>query len=733
MTQVELHSAAAVGDQDSVALAGLRDLPQVILEQTGQAVVATNLDGTIIYFNRAAQCLLGYRWEELVGLCSPLAFLLPEELAARGRQLASRFGAGLICDFSLLVRGLPAVGAHAQRWTLQRKDGQLLAAWLGISILHDAAGQPCGYLLLLSPGEVPVAELAELQTLALAFESQAAIMITDAQQVILRVNAAFSRLTGYRPEEAIGQTPRLLKSGRQADAFYRELWAELASSGHWEGEIWNRRRSGEVYPEWLTIRAVGHASGAVTHYVATFSDISKLKQAEEAARHLAYYDALTGLPNRRLLLERLAAALAGVQRHGQYGALLMFDLDRFQSINDSCGHAFGDQLLRAVAERAQRWAGPEQTLARLGGDKFVVLLESLGNTAEAAGIRAEQAAEALRLQLAAVYELPGQAEALTCTASIGLILLQTQDKSSEILLKQLDIALTKAKEAGRNTIRFFDDRMQQAMDRRLALESGLRRALAENELVLFVQPQVDPARRLIGAECLLRWQPPGQAMIAPGEFIPLAEETGLILPIGQWVLDNACAHLRRWADSPVMSRLDLAVNVSARQFRQPDFVWQVRSALERHGVDPRRLKLEVTESLLLDNVDEVVSKMQQLIDLGVRFSLDDFGTGYASLAYLKRYPFEQLKVDRSFIRDLGCDRDDAAIVGAILAMGHALRLNVVAEGVEEGSQLSFLVEHGCRYFQGYLFGRPMSFTEFEQLVPVESCGRFPCSTQAPGG
>lgn len=574
--------------------------------------------------------------------------------------------------------------------------------------------------------------LDDLRTLALAFESQAAIMITDAEQVILRVNPAFSRLTGYLPDEAIGQTPRLLKSGRQSDEFYRELWAALGAEGYWEGEVWNRRRSGEVYPEWLTIRALGHAGGAVTHYVATFSDISKLKRAEQEALHLAYYDALTGLPNRRLLLDRLDNAMAGARRHGQYGALLMFDLDRFQTINDTCGHAFGDRLLRATASRAADWAGDGRTLARLGGDKFVILLEELGEIQEAAGIRAEQAAESLRLELAAAYQLPEASAEIACTASIGLILFHAQDKSSEALLKRLDIALTKAKEAGRNAIRFFDDGMQQAMDRRIALETGLRRALAENELVLFVQPQVDPARRLIGAECLLRWLPPGQEMILPGEFIPLAEETGLILPIGQWVLDTACAHLQRWAASPVMRGLDLAVNVSARQFRQPDFVAQVRAALERYAVDPQRLKLEVTESLLLDNVDDVVSKMEQLIAMGVRFSLDDFGTGYASLAYLKRYPFEQLKVDRSFIRDLGCDDDDAAIVGAILAMGNALRLNVVAEGVEEGTQLSFLVEHGCRYFQGYLFGRPMSFGEFERLVPAERSGRFPGSAPVAG-
>ena len=563
-----------------------------------------------------------------------------------------------------------------------------------------------------------------MRTLALAFESQAAIMVTDAQQVILRVNAAFSRLTGYSADEAIGRTPRLLNSGRQSSSFYRDLWASLGADGRWEGEVWNRRRSGEIFPEWLTISAVGHATGAVTHYVATFADISQLKQAQEEAVRLASCDALTGLPNRRLLLERLAGAMADACRHGQYGAALMFDLDRFQTINDACGNEMGDRLLKAAAERAARWAGAGRMLARLGGDKFVLLLEELGATSEEAGRRAEEAAESLRQHLAAAYGMEGGGS-LLCTASIGLILFHQQSKGCEPLLKQLDMALIRAKEAGRNSIRFFDEVMRREMDQRAQLESGLRRALADNELRLFVQPQVDPARRLIGAECLLRWQPPGGAMILPSEFIPLAEETGLIVPIGEWVLDQACACLSRWATSPVMGRLDLSVNVSVRQFRQPDFVQKVEAALARHGADPHRLKLELTESLLLDNVEEVVGKMQDLIKLGVRFSLDDFGTGYASLAYLKRYPFEQLKVDRSFISDLGSDRGDAAIVGAILAMGHALRLNVVAEGVEEGGQLSFLVEHGCRYFQGYLFGRPMSFSAFEELAPLEHSGRFP--------
>ncbi|HJV93529.1 MAG TPA: GGDEF domain-containing phosphodiesterase, partial [Azonexus sp.] len=297
---------------------------------------------------------------------------------------------------------------------------------------------------------------------------------------------------------------------------------------------------------------------------------------------------------------------------------------------------------------------------------------------------------------------------------IGISLFRGQDKRLEVLHKQADIALYEAKDAGRNAIRFFDHAMQTAIDERAALETGLRDALARGEFVLHVQPQVDSGQRLIGAEALLRWQPPEQAMVAPDQFIPLAEETGLIVPIGLWVLDAACARLRQWAGRPQSRNLYLAVNVSARQFRQADFVDQITMALARHGADPCRLKIELTESLLLDNVDEVVAKMQALRQLGVRFSLDDFGTGYASLAYLKRFPFEQLKVDRSFIRNITSDPDDAAIVSAIVAMGNALRLNVVAEGVEEEAQYAFLLEHGCRFFQGYLFGRPMPFEAFEQ-------------------
>ncbi|MDP3638658.1 MAG: EAL domain-containing protein, partial [Azonexus sp.] len=455
--------------------------------------------------------------------------------------------------------------------------------------------------------------------------------------------------------------------------------------------------------------------GAISHYVSTFSDITELKRVESEVHNLAFYDPLTALPNRRLLLNRLDKARTASKRSQQFGALLIIDLDHFKNLNDTLGHDIGDRLLIEVARRLKECIREGDTAARQGGDEFIVLLENLGLTPEIAAIQAETVAEKIRLTLSQAYVVVTHAKHFH-SASIGISLFCAHDKTTDVLLKQADISLYKAKDAGRNAIRFFDNAMQTALDARAGLESRLHQALTENEFLLFVQPQVDMNRQLIGAETLIRWQPPGQAMVPPDNFIPLAEETGLIVPIGLWVLDQACAHLRRWADDAALKNLYLAVNVSARQFRQSDFVEQVQAALERHRVNPKRLKLELTESLLLDNVDNVVNKMQALRALGVRFSLDDFGTGYASLSYLKRFPFEQLKVDRSFIRDIASDPDDAAIVRAIIAMGNSLRLSVVAEGVEADEQYAFLVEHGCTHFQGYLFGRPIAFEEFEKTL-----------------
>ncbi len=693
-------------------IAELFEMQHAILENAGHSIIATDAEGVILYFNRAAQKMLGYSWADVVGRVTPGLFHDADEVARRAVILSAELGRDVVPGFDVFIARLAVCDTDEQDWTYRRKDGSRFNVRLAVTALRDSAGVIQGYLGIAADISLRREMEQELRVAAVAFESQAAIMVTDPTQRILRVNPAFTRLTGYLPEEAIGQTPALLKSGRQDGAFYRQMWQCLEQSGHWEGEIWNRRKSGQIYPEWLTISAVRDNNGVLTHYVSTFSDISELKVAESEIHNLAFYDPLTALPNRRLLLNRLAKAQAASNRSLQYGALLMIDLDNFKTLNDTLGHDMGDRLLLEVARRLTRCIREGDTAARLGGDEFVVMLEDLGEDAGAAGVQAEVIAEKIRLVLAKSYTMLGDGEYFH-SASFGISLFCGHDKTTEEILKQADIALYKSKEAGRNTIRFFDNAMQTALDLRAGLEAGLRQALSRQEFVLYVQPQVDVARQLIGAEALLRWQPPGKAMIAPNDFIPLAEETGQIVPIGLWVLDTACARLRCWADNPKTRDLYIAVNVSARQFRQDDFVDQVKAALARHGANPERLKLELTESLLLDHVDGVVLKMQALRQIGVRFSLDDFGTGYASLAYLKRFPFEQLKVDRSFIRDITDDPDDAAIVRAIIAMGNTLRLSVVAEGVEANEQHAYLVEHGCTAFQGYLFGRPVPFEVFE--------------------
>lgn len=691
-------------------------LQQAIFENAGRAIILTDTQGMILYFNAHAQKMLGYTWEEVVSRETPLIFHLAEEVGERARGVAGQRGAPAPEGFSVFVADLgPEQPVIEAEWTYVRKDGSSFPVSLCISLLRGKCGEILGYLGIATDISERLQHEQSLRIAAIAFTSQAAIMVTDAEQRILQVNQAFSTLTGYPAAEAIGNTPSILKSGRQDATFYTEMWRTLAETGHWQGEIWNRRKNGEIFPEWLTISSVRDASGKVTHFVSTFSDISNLKVAESEIHHLAYYDPLTAMPNRRMLLNRLEKSCLASKRDGHFGALLMIDIDHFKTLNDTLGHDVGDRLLTEVANRLAACIRECDTAARLGGDEFVIMLENLGGDAEGAALQAEAVAEKVRFELARPYLLTGDTEYFR-SASIGISLYQGCEKTVDVLLKQADIALYKSKDAGRNAIRFFDNAMQIALDERAALESGLRRALSRNEFVLYLQPQVNAASRLVGVEVLLRWRPPGQAMVSPGDFVPLAEDTGLIVPIGLWVLDQACAELRHWANDPETANLTMAVNVSARQFRQGDFVSQVGDALARHGVNPGLIKLELTESLLLDKVEDVVAKMQALRRMGVRFSLDDFGTGYASLSYLKRFPFEQLKVDRSFISDIMRNSDDAGIVRAILAMGNTLRLNVVAEGVEDTEQHAYLVSHGCAFFQGYLFGKPMSCAEFRQTL-----------------
>jgi len=586
---------------------------------------------------------------------------------------------------------------------LRRGDGSVFHAQL--DCLRVVAGDkpPTVRIALTDITERKRAE-AELRVAATAFESQEGMFVTDAGNVILRINRAFTDITGFTPTEAVGQTPRLLKSGRHDAAFYAAMWETINRTGVWQGEIWNRQKSGNVYPEWLTITVVKGSDGDVTHYVGTLIDITQRKAAEVDIEHLAFYDQLTQLPNRRLLLDRLRRALAACARSRRRGAILFIDLDDFKTLNDTQGHDFGDLLLQQVGGRLLACVRAGDTVARLGGDEFVVMLEDLSESPQAAATRARIVGEKILGAFAPSYLLAGHEH--HSTGSIGVTLFSDHRETVDDLLKRADLAMYRAKEEGRNTLRFFDPEMQAAVTARAALEADLRRGVREGQFILHYQPQVDGEGRLTGAEALVRWHHPRRGLVFPDEFIPLAEETGLIQPLGQWVLETTCAQLVAWSARPDTAHLTLAMNVSAREFRHPEFVAWVLDVIDRSGANPQKLMLEFTESPLLDTMEETIAKMTALKARGQGFSLDDFGTGYSTLSYLKHLPLDQVKIDQSFVRDVLTDPNDAAIARSIIALGQSLGLAVIAEGVETGEQRDFLARQGCQAFQGYLFGRP---------------------------
>jgi diguanylate cyclase (GGDEF)-like protein/PAS domain S-box-containing protein len=530
------------------------------------------------------------------------------------------------------------------------------------------------------------------------------MFVADAKRVILRINRAFSAITGFTAEEAVGQTTRLLKSDREDEVFSATMWENVNRTGAWHGEIWSRQNTGEVSPRWLTVTAVHGNDGDITHYVGTLVDITQRKSDEAEIENLAFYDLLTQLPNRRLLVDRLQKALVVSARSRQRGAILFIDLDDFKTLNDTQGHDVGDQLLRQVARRLLTCVRASDTVARLGGDEFVVMLEDLSGSSQEAATQAKAVGEKILAALALPYLLAGHEH--HSTGSVGGMLFGDHRKTVDDLLKQADLAMYRAKAAGRNTLRFFDPRMQVAVTARADLEADLRKGVREGQFVLHYQPQVDGEGRVTGAEALARWQHPRRGLVSPAEFILLAEETGLIEPLGRWVLESACAQLLAWSARPETAHLTLSMNVSPREFRRPEFVARALAVIDRAGIDPRKLMLEFTESPLPDDFEETIAKMTAMKAHGERFSLDDFGTGNFSLFSLKHLPLDQLKIDQSFVRDVATDPNDAAITRTIMALGQNFGLAVIAEGVESVEQRDFLAHQGCRAFQGYLFGRP---------------------------
>lgn len=554
----------------------------------------------------------------------------------------------------------------------------------------------------------------ELRIAATAFEAREGMMITAPDARILRVNKAFTEITGYNAAEVIGRTPRILRSNRHEGSFYEAMWQAIKQRSSWQGELWNRRPNGDVYPVWLTITAVFDEDAQVTHYVSTLTDITERKASEARINNLAFYDSLTQLPNRRLLQDRLEHAVIASHRQGHMGALLFIDLDDFKTLNDNRGHHLGDLLLIAVADRLRQITRNDDSVGRLGGDEFLIVLEGLSKQRDESLNQVHSVAEKILESLNKAYWLD-EAEYFT-SASIGIALFGNDHLSPDELLKQADQAMYHAKAAGRNTYRFFDPEMQALSAERFNLQNEIRDALQLNQFQMHYQPQVNAANQLIGAESLIRWYHPHRGLVSPMEFIPLAEESGLILPLGQWILAEACKQLNYWAQSAELARLTLSVNISARQFQHPQFVSNLLSLIETSGINPEKLKLELTESMLLTNHNDIIVKMDALKSCGIKLSLDDFGTGYSSLAYLKRLPISELKIDKSFVDDVLTDPNDAAIALTVIRLAQSMELSVIAEGVETKAQRDWLEQQGCYSYQGYYFGKPVSAEEFDKLI-----------------
>ncbi|MCG2585271.1 bifunctional diguanylate cyclase/phosphodiesterase [Massilia sp. TS11] len=599
----------------------------------------------------------------------------------------------------------------------RHKDGHYLPILVRYLISRDASGQAVNVAGTVTDLSAQKQAARRLHQAATVFETtREGVMVTDPNGRITMVNNAFTEISGYSEAEVLGKTPAVLSSGRHDADFYRDMWRALAENGYWCGEIWNRRKSGEVYPEMLSVSAVRDENGDVLNYVGVFADITRIKDSESRLDYLAHHDPLTGLPNRLMLLSTLEHSIKAALREHTRVALLMLDLDRFKDVNDSYGHAVGDQLLMQVSERLRASLREMDTVVRLGGDEFVIVLERLAHPEDAGRI-----ANDIMLRMDQGWRLPNGVE-VRINASIGISMCPEHGSTAELLLQQADAAMYQAKQEGRACFRYFSAHLTQAARDRIEIEARLHQAILNEALRVYFQPQVDFASgRIIGAEALVRWHDPEQGLITPDRFIPVAEASGLISDIGRWVLNATCVQGRRWLDAG-LPPLTLAVNVSPRQFLQQDIHALVEQTLADTGFPAAMLELELTESALMERGDTAAAVLADLRQLGIRLAIDDFGTGYSSLAYLKRFPVDVLKIDRSFVIDLPGQRDDAAIAATIVSMGHTLGFKVLAEGVETEEQLRFLRDQGCDMFQGYYTSPPVPAERFEALLRAQGDG-----------
>lgn len=670
------------------------------LESSGDGVWDWNIQTNHMYYSPAYWEILGFE---------------PGESDASVEDFDARVHAddkaGVLENTVKLFRG--DIPSFVREYRLRCKDGGY--KWVlsrGKVVRRSEDGQPMRVIGTISDITAHKAIETELELAAQVYEnSSEAILVSDRENRILSVNPAFSKVTGYTAEEVIGQTPRIFSSGRHDQSFYQEMWNRLQNDDAWRGEIWNRRKNGEIFPEWLSIKVVRDIHGNTVRHIAIFSDISESKQNAERIHFLANYDPLTGLPNRNLLQHQLEQAITVAQREHSQIALLTIDLDRFKQINDSLGQACGDELLKQVAERLKSLMAENSIVARHGGDEFHLLLP--GSTMEHAAEQAGKIIDALTKP----YLLEGHD--VTVPSSIGIGVFPDNGADVATLIENTEAAMFHAKGQGGNRYQFFAPDMNASALQRMTMESSLRRALEQEEFHIFFQPQVDPKRNLIvGAEALLRWKHPEMDMVSPTVFIELAEESGVIVPLGEWMISKVCQQIQAWQKTGERV-VPISVNLSSRQFSQPELPDKIEAILKQNEVDPYFLEIELTESTLMHDLDEAARMIHRIKKLGIHVAVDDFGTGHSSLAYLKRFHIDKLKIDQSFIRELVDNADDSAIVRAIISMAHSLRLEVVAEGVETQKQLDFLNALNCDQIQGFFFSEALPPEEFSQLLREE--------------
>ena len=664
-------------------------------EQAAVGIAHVGLDGRWLRVNHKLCVITGYSEEELLTHDRPSITYpddMPDELDSMQQLLAGD------------------VPSSTKEIRYARKDG--LPVWVNLtwSLTRTSTGEPDYFIEVIEDITERKEATEQLRLFARIFDTiNEGVIVTDSANNIVSVNPAFSAITGYSAAEAIGKNPRMLHSGLMDRVFYDKMWQSIKKTGRWQGEITDRRKNGESYVEWLSISTMKDERGEFSHHIAVVSDISERKAAEEHMVYIAQHDFLTDLPNRMMLHDRLTQAIAHAEREQRKVAVMFLDLDRFKAINDTLGHLVGDKLLQLVAGRISSVARTSDTVSRLGGDEFAIMLPYIENTDDIAMIAVK-----LLASIAGPYMVDGNE--IEVTTSIGISVFPEDGIDSESLIAHADAAMYQAKGSGRNNYQFFTREMNRRTLERILIKNKLIHALERNELFLLYQPQVDlQSGRIIGAEALVRWDNPLYGKVLPAQFIPIAEENGLIPPIGEWVLREACRQNQEWRKQGLM-KITMAVNLSSVQFRQKNLGEIIKAILRESGLAPSGLELEITEGVVMQDAEAAILLLEDMKAMGLKLSVDDFGTGYSSLSYLKRFPIDKLKIDQSFVRDLTTDTDDAVIVSTIISMAHSLKLKVIAEGVESAEQLAFLKQQGCDEIQGYYFSQPVTAEEFTKLI-----------------